>query len=236
MSSPDQLREVASLKDVVKDFPHQRVLHNVNFALPEKSTTLISGPSGSGKSTSVRMIASLEQPTSGEVQLFGKSTKNMRAKDLRKLISSEVSYVQQDPALDSGLTVYENLLLTAQELKFKRRERAEIRERVGELALTFGITHLLNREANRALSGGEKAKVALARSLVKRPALLILDEPTSAVDPKGTVEIFERLQTLQQKEDLTMLIISHDDEMAREIATQEVVIDSGRTVDMHYYR
>lgn len=227
--------EVASLTNVIKDFPHQRVLHDINFGIPEGSVTLISGPSGSGKSTSVRMIPDLEQPTEGEVHLFGESIRSMRSKDLRKIIGAKVSYVQQDPALESGLTVYENLILTAQELRPARRERPAIRKRANEMVEAFGIEKLANRNANRALSGGEKAKVALARALVKRPELLILDEPTSAVDPKGTVDIFNRLQTLNDEEGITMIIISHDDEMARTIATREVVIDSGRTVDIRQY-
>lgn len=227
--------EVASLKGVAKDFPHQRVLHNVSFDIPRGSTTLISGPSGSGKSTSIRMIADLERPTEGEVQLFGQSMRQMNPKVLRKVVAEKVSFVQQDPALDGGLSVYENLLLTTQALRSKRRERAQIRERVGEVALMFGIAHLLDRQADMTLSGGEKAKVALARSLVKRPELLILDEPTSAVDPRGTTEIYSRLHEVGQREDLTIIMVSHDDEAARQIATREVIIDSGIVTDTVSY-
>ena len=230
--------EVASLTNVIKDFPHQRVLHDSNFGIPEGSVTLICGPSGSGKSTSVRMIPDLEQPTEGEVHLFGESIRSMRSKDLRKIIGAKVSYVQQDPALESGLTVYENLILTAQELRPARRERPAIRKRANEMVEAFGIEKLANRNANRALSGGEKAKVALARALVKRPELLILDEPTSAVDPKGTVDIFNRLQTLNDEEGITMIIISHDDEMARTIEdvlarrTRALLLDARASVEM----
>lgn len=236
-SSPTNTSIAASLKNVVKDYPHQRVLHGVSLEVPQGKTLLVSGPSASGKSTSIRMLAGVETPSSGTVHLFGRSFSRMNEHDREAMVAQRVSYVQQRPSLKEGLTVFENIYLTADSLRrFSLRrnpKHRELMDRAGELALGFRISHLLERQADDTLSGGEKAKVMIARALVKSPDLLILDETTKSVDEQGTEEIYATLQQYQKSEGTTIVMVSHQLDLARSVSDHEVVIRAGRVETEH---
>lgn len=221
---------VASLKDVTKDFNHKRILHGISMDIYKNEMLLITGPSGSGKSTSIRILADLEEPTEGEAIMFGTNLQKTNTKKKRELIANRVSYGQQDPALDGGLSVFQNITLSARAIQTERT-RDEIRERAGQLAVRLGICHLLERRADKTLSGGERAKVAIGRALVKEPDILLLDEPTGSVDPRGKVDIFETLSEIRHEEDLTIVVVSHDVNEIRPYVDREVIINSGLIVN-----
>ena len=220
---------IASLENVKKDFLGQPVLHGIDLAVERGETMIITGQSGSGKSTCLRTFADLEHPSSGKVSLFGKSLDDLSAKEKARIIADKVSYAQQDPNLDTGLSVFLNLTLTTRSIRHDL-SRADIRNRASSIASFFGIRHLLDRAADKTLSGGERAKVAIGRALVKRPEIVFLDEPTGSVDPSGKVEIFEKLSQIKEEEGLTLVVVTHDLDQVRAFADREVVIESGKIV------
>lgn len=218
---------VARLQDVTMAVDGTQIVKGVSIDVNPGEMLLVSGPSGSGKSTCIRMLAHLETPTTGDVELFGKSLDRMSDKKTEKLIADKISIATQKPALSDNRTAWENLKGISESLG--RKSRTEIAERAGQIAVSMGVVHLLDRPA-RLLSGGEQCRVAIGRALVKEPQLLILDEPTHMVDPVGTEEIFDTLASIQRQEGFTTVVVSHDVEQARHYADREIVIASGLVV------
>lgn len=224
------MERIAELKDVTKNFGQQKVLFGISLEVHKGEMLLISGPSGSGKSTALRILADLEIPTEGSVKLFGKSLHELSTSQKRQLIADRISYGQQDPALDGGLTVFQNLILSTRAIKSKI-QKEDIWERAREISDYLDIDYLLERRADRTLSGGERAKIALGRSLVKRPEILLLDEPTGSVDPLGKHDIFEKLNLIKENEDLSIVVVSHDLNEIKPLSDREIIIDSGLIVN-----
>lgn len=175
------------------------------------------GPSGCGKTTTLRMVAGFESPTGGDIRIGGKSV--VRLKPSQR----NIGMVFQSYALFPNLTVEQNVAFG---LKVKGRPKPEIVSIVGEMLELVGLNHLAARYPFQ-LSGGQQQRVALARALAIRPAILLLDEPLSALDAKIRVSLRTEIRAIQQRLGITTIYVTHDQEEALSMSDRIVVMDQG---------
>jgi len=202
---------------VSRSFGDVRALDDVSLQIHENEFFALLGPSGCGKTTLLRVIAGFEQPDSGSVTLDGV--------DLLPIPPEKraVNLMFQSYALFPHMTVERNV---AYGLVCEKLPRAEITERVDEVLRTVGLTD--KRSAlPRELSGGQRQRVALARAIVKRPRLLLLDEPLSALDRKIRGEMQMELKRLQHEVGITFVVVTHDQDEAMSLADRVAVMDEG---------
>ena len=189
--------------------------------IADREFIVLVGPSGCGKSTTLRMIAGLEEITSGDLFIDGKRMNDVAPKD------RDIAMVFQNYALYPHMTVYENMAFS---LKLKKLPKAEIDKKVREAAEILDITALLDRKP-KALSGGQRQRVAIARALSLQPDAIIADEPTSALDVSVRAQILNLLMDLKKDLGLAMVFISHDIQTVRYISDRIIVMNGGRPVE-----
>jgi putative ABC transport system ATP-binding protein len=198
------------------------ILREVSFEIPAGQFAVIMGASGSGKSTLLGLLAGLDTVTSGTVTLDGVEISQMREDDLARLRGRKIGFVFQSYQLVPTLNAEENVLLPA-ELSGAGKES---RERAAELLQRVGL-------ANRAkhypvqLSGGEQQRVALARAFITRPPILMADEPTGNLDSKNGKHVLELLLQLNREEGTTLVLVTHDRQLA-DYADRVIVLADGR--------
>jgi cell division transport system ATP-binding protein len=216
------------LKQVSKSYvTHQRsvgVLDRVNLELKTGDFLYVLGGSGAGKSSLLRMIATEEDPTQGELFLFGYSLQRASPTTLRA-IRQALGYVPQDVRLIPDLSVSENVALSLT-LAGKRALTAQLRGQVDELLERLGLTPRRNQLAG-ILSGGEAQRVAVARALIRKPELLIADEPTGAQDRDFTWSLMD-LFLKANIGGATVLVATHDREIVRRVRKNCVVLHGGK--------
>ena len=176
------------------------------------------GPSGCGKSTTLRMVAGLELPTSGRIEIGGKDVTNLPPKD------RDIAMVFQNYALYPHMTVAENMAFA---LKLRGFRRAEIERRVNGAAETLGLKPYLKR-LPKALSGGQRQRVALGRAIVREPSVFLFDEPLSNLDAKMRVEMRAEIIRLHNRLGATMIYVTHDQTEAMTMGQRIVVMSEGR--------
>lgn len=179
-----------------------------DFHLPEGSQTAILGPSGSGKSTLLNLIAGILVPTCGTIQAGERAIHTMAATERRRFRLRHVGYLFQDFALLDYLDARENILLPFR-LYGEGHPNREDKQRALELMESVGILHLQRRPVTR-LSRGEQQRVALCRSLVTEPGLLLADEPTGNLDPVAKQDAIELLRRSARERGATLLVVTHD--------------------------
>ena len=206
------------VREVSKRFGEFSALENVSVQVETGSLTALLGPSGSGKSTLLRVIAGLEQPDSGTVQLDGEDVTG------RPPQRRGVGFVFQHYAAFRHMTVYENVAFG---LRVRRRSRDEIRERVDRLLELVQLDGLAKRYPAQ-LSGGQRQRMGLARALAVEPSVLLLDEPFGALDARVRKELRIWLRRLHDETHTTTLIVTHDQEEAMDVADQIVLMNHGR--------
>ena len=207
---------VLELRRVVKDFPGHRAVDDVSLTLERGGFYALLGPSGCGKTTTLRMIGGFEQPTAGEVFLNGAAVNGL------KPYQRDVSTVFQSYALFPHLTALGNV-------EFGLRERGVAGREARALAALELVMLAGKRDRLPAqLSGGESQRVALARSLVIEPQLLLLDEPLAALDPKLRKQMRGELKAIQRKTGITFLLVTHDQEEALSMSDKMAVMNEGR--------
>lgn len=204
-----------------KWFDHFHVLNDINLCINKGELVALLGPSGCGKTSLLRIIAGLEQPTSGTI-LFEKE--DISKKDIR---SRQVGYVFQNYALFPHMTILDNVAFG---LRIKpRKERLSSKEIIDKAHFLLNrvqLEHLANRYPHE-LSGGQRQRIALARTLAINPNILLLDEPFSALDTKVKRELHRWLIEFHHEIQLTTLFVTHDQEEAMEIADRVVVMNKG---------
>ncbi len=210
------MQPVLELRRIVKDFPGHRAVDNVSLTLAPGGFYSLLGPSGCGKTTTLRMIGGFDQPSAGEVLLDGSVVNEL--KPWRR----DVSTVFQSYALFPHLTALGNV-------EFGLRERGTPDRRDRALR-ALELVQLADKGDRRPaqLSGGEKQRVALARSLVLEPRLLLLDEPLAALDPSLRKQMRAELKAMQRKTGITFLFVTHDQEEALSMSDQVAVMNRGR--------
>ncbi|MFC6236493.1 ABC transporter ATP-binding protein [Longivirga aurantiaca] len=209
---------LVSIRGVSRAFGDVVALDDVSLDIQENEFFALLGPSGCGKTTLLRVIAGFEQPDSGAVLLSGD--------DLLGLPPHRrpVNLMFQSYALFPHMSVEKNI---AYGLEREGLPKEEIRTRVAEVLTTVGLSDLARRRPNQ-LSGGQRQRVALARAIVKRPRLLLLDEPLSALDRKVRAEMQLELKRLQHEVGITFVVVTHDQEEAMSMADRIAVMGSGR--------
>ena len=195
----------------------QPVVAEVSLTVEEGELLTLLGPSGCGKTTLLRMIAGLEQPTAGTVQLFSRDITSMPAG------RRGMGVVFQSYALFPNLTVAEN---TAYGL-FRDRDAKRRAQRVEEMLATVGLTEFARRYPG-SLSGGQQQRVALARALAPSPKVLLLDEPFSALDARVRLRLRTDLRALQRKLGITTVLVTHDQDEALTLSDRVAVMQDGR--------
>jgi sulfate/thiosulfate transport system ATP-binding protein len=201
-----------------KNFGDFVALDNVNLEVPRGGLTALLGPSGGGKSTLLRIIAGLEFPDSGEIEIEGKAATWLAPQ------KRSVGFVFQHYAAFKHLSVYRNVAFG---LEIRKRPKAEIRKRVTELLELVHLENFADRLPSQ-LSGGQRQRMALARALAVQPEVLLLDEPFGALDAQVRKELRDWLRKLHDEVNVTTIFVTHDQEEALEVADEIVVINDGR--------
>ncbi len=210
------------VNNISKKFGNQVVFKNISFEVKEKERLLIIGPSGGGKTTLLRCLNKFETPTSGNIYL-----NNKNYKDLDDIyIRTKVGMVFQNYNLFPHLTAKENVTLAPRLLK--KGTKDDISEKANNL---LEIVHILDKanEYPKTLSGGEKQRVAIARTLAINPDILLFDEPTSALDPEVVKDFIELLKELSKKK--TIIVVSHEMSLIESFATKVLFLGDGKVVE-----
>ncbi|MFB2582223.1 ABC transporter ATP-binding protein [Herbiconiux sp. P15] len=211
------LEPLLQIRGVSHSYGSVRALDGIDLTIADNEFFALLGPSGCGKTTLLRSIAGFEQPEQGEVLLDGA--------DLTRLPAHKrpVNMMFQSYALFPHLSVEKNV---AYGLESEGLPKAEIRKRVGETIETVGLATFAKRRPAQ-LSGGQRQRVALARAIVKRPRLLLLDEPLSALDRKVRADMQLELKRLQHEVGMTFVVVTHDQEEAMSMADRVAVLNAG---------
>ena len=206
------------LKNIVKKYPNGFVaVKNFNLDIADKEFIIFVGPSGCGKSTTLRMIAGLEDISSGELWIGDKLCNTVDPKN------RDIAMVFQNYALYPHMTVYDNMAFA---LKLRKTPKAEIDKKVREAAKILDIEHLLDRKP-KALSGGQRQRVAMGRAIVRSPKVFLMDEPLSNLDAKLRVQMRSEISKLHQRLQTTFIYVTHDQTEAMTLGTRIVVLKDG---------
>jgi inositol-phosphate transport system ATP-binding protein len=206
------------LKNVGKQWTGATAVERIDLAIEDGAFIAVLGPSGCGKTTTLLMLAGIYSPTSGEIAFDGARINDVEARD------RNVGIVFQSYALYPNMTVLENIMFP---LRFKKIQRPEGEARAREIATLVRIDALLDRRPSQ-LSGGQQQRVALARALVKRPHLLLLDEPLSNLDASLRLTMRTEIRRIQRELGVTTILVTHDQIEATTMADRIVVMNGGR--------
>lgn len=207
-----------ALRGIVRDYGTLRVIHGIDLDVAEGEFVVFVGPSGCGKSTLLRMIAGLDKPTGGDVEIDGE-----RVND-RSAAERGLAMVFQSYALYPHMTVRQNLAFG---LENQRMPRAEIDRRIAAAARMLQIEHLLARKPGQ-LSGGQRQRVAIGRTVTREPGIFLFDEPLSNLDAELRVQMRVELSQLHKRLKATMIYVTHDQTEAMTMADRIVVLRAGR--------
>ncbi|MFY7926279.1 MAG: ABC transporter ATP-binding protein, partial [Aquidulcibacter sp.] len=205
------------IKQVVKDFGPTKVLRGVDVKIEDGAFCVLVGPSGCGKSTLLRLIAGLEEISSGDILIGDRVVNNVPPKD------RDIAMVFQNYALYPHMTVAQNMGFS---LKLAGQSKAEIASRVKEAAQILGLDALLERYP-RQLSGGQRQRVAMGRAIVRNPQVFLFDEPLSNLDAKLRVQMRAEIKELHLRLKTTAIYVTHDQIEAMTMADQIVVMHDG---------
>jgi multiple sugar transport system ATP-binding protein len=206
-----------SMKEIRKSYGSTAVIHGINVEILDGEFVTLVGPSGCGKSTLLRMIAGLEEISSGEIRIGDRVVNDVPPKE------RDIAMVFQNYALYPHMTVADNMAFS---LKLKRAPKAEIAARVDKAAGILGLRALLDRYP-RQLSGGQRQRVAMGRAIVRDPQVFLFDEPLSNLDAKLRVAMRAEIKDLHQRLETTTIYVTHDQIEAMTMADKIVVLHDG---------
>ena len=207
-----------SLKNISKVYPNGFVaVKDFNLEIEDKEFIIFVGPSGCGKSTTLRMIAGLEEISSGELFIGDKLVNDVEPKD------RDIAMVFQNYALYPHMSVYDNMAFG---LKLRKTPKDQIDRQVHEAARILDLEHLLDRKP-KALSGGQRQRVAMGRAIVRNPKVFLMDEPLSNLDAKLRVQMRVEISKLHQRLETTIIYVTHDQTEAMTLGTRIVVMKDG---------
>ncbi|MCC5671008.1 ABC transporter ATP-binding protein [Kocuria rhizophila] len=236
MAVDDAAAPALSVRDVSLEYPDGtandgtprtvRALDHVSLELQRGDMTALIGPSGSGKSSLLAVAAALIKPTSGTVMVAGQSLTELPEKDLARIRRGHTGMVFQQPNLLAALTSHEQLVLAAHVAGARGKELKEAKTRADELLQKVGLVDCGDRRPHQ-LSGGQRQRVNIARALMNDPQLLLVDEPTAALDQERSRSIMELLAELTHQFGLASLVVTHDTEFVP-LADRCVTMEDGR--------
>ncbi|MGG1330208.1 ABC transporter ATP-binding protein [Bacillus tropicus] len=181
-------------------------LKGIDLQIQEGEFVGIMGPSGSSKTTLLNVLSTIDQATSGEILISGKDIVKMNDDTLALFRRNNLGFIFQDYNLLDTLTVKENIALP---LALSKVKATEIDQRVLEIARKFGIDHILHQFPYQ-ISGGQKQRCAASRAIITNPSMIFADEPTGALDSKAATDLLESIQTLNEQDSATILLVTHD--------------------------
>ena len=223
---------VLKIQNLFKSFGDNHVLIDFNLELKKGESVVVLGKSGSGKSVMIKCVVGLLLPDKGSVIMFGKNIPELGDEELDR-IRAKVGFLFQGNALYDSMTVRENL-----EFPMRRTwiqfSQEEVNKRVVETLEDVGLSHTIDMMPAE-LSGGMRKRIALARTLILRPEIILYDEPTTGLDPITGKEIIELMNEIQQKYNTSSLIISHDMKCVQTASDRVVVLIEGRCYAMGTY-
>lgn len=207
-----------SLKNLSKSYDKNKIIiNNINLEIADKEFIVLVGASGCGKSTILRMIAGLEEITSGTISIGDKVVNNVPPKD------RDIAFVFQSYALYPHMSVYDNIAFG---LKMRKVDKKIIDQKVREVAKVLDLDNLLDRKPKQ-LSGGQRQRVALGRAMVRNPKVFLMDEPLSNLDAKLRVQMRSEIKKLHKNLDTTFIYVTHDQTEALTMGDRIVVLDKG---------
>ena len=210
--------KIIDIQNLVKQFDGFTAVNDISFSVDRGEFFGLLGPNGAGKTTTIRMLYGFSPPTRGKLRIFSMDIRT----DFRK-IKSRIGVCQQENTLDPDLSVEQNLHVFAGYFSIPKKEATE---RTEELLDFFALSHKKDAKVIE-LSGGMARRLILARSLINRPELLILDEPTTGLDPQSRHQVWEKLEDLK-KAGLTVVITTHNMEEASHLCDRLVIVDHGK--------
>ena len=210
---------IVSLRDIVVEFDGQRILDGLNLDIHDKEFVTLLGPSGCGKTTTLRLIAGFLEPNAGQVLLKGQDITGVPP------YKRPVNTVFQKYALFPHLNVFENVAFG---LRLKKMDEETIRRKVRDMLEVVGLKGFERRSISQ-MSGGQQQRVAIARALVSKPSIVLADEPTGNLDSKTSADVLGLLKTTSQKFHQTIVMITHNNEIAQ-LADRIIRIEDGKIV------
>lgn len=226
------LEPIVKYRNVTKSFGDVHVLKGIDLDIYPGEKIAVIGPSGSGKTTIIRMLMTLEEPSSGDIIVAGdnlwKMEKNgamvpANEKHLRE-VRGDIGMVFQHFNLFPHMTILENCMSAP--IHVKKENKEEVRERSIRMLERVGLGDKINFYPSQ-LSGGQKQRVAMARALVMRPKIMLFDEVTSALDPELVGEVLEVIRDIAKNDDMAMVLVTHEMDFALDIADKVLFLDQG---------
>lgn len=216
---------IISIKDVYKAFGDLKVLNGVNLDVYSGENVVVLGRSGTGKSVLIKIIVGLLQQDKGTVNVLGKEVSQLQEKELNDL-RRKIGFSFQNSALYDSMTVRENL-----EFPLVRNvaglSKADIKEQVESVLESVGLSQTLNQVPSQ-LSGGQRKRIGIARTLILKPEIMLYDEPTAGLDPITCIEINELINEVKEKYKTTSIIITHDLTCARQTGDRVAMLLDGK--------
>lgn len=207
MESSNDRERIIHIKDLYKSFGDNHVLQGINLDVFNEENVVVLGRSGTGKSVLIKMICGLLTQDSGVLQVLGKDVKSISHKELQKL-RLEIGFSFQHSALYDSMTVRENLAFPLVRHK-KQLSRAEVTREIESVLDDVGLLQTIDQMPSE-LSGGQRKRIGIARTLILRPRIMLYDEPTSGLDPTTCIDINELINHVKLKFHTTSIIITHD--------------------------
>ena len=217
-------KPVIVIRNLSKSFGNNHVLKNFNLELNRGENLIVLGKSGSGKSVLIKCIIGLIKPDEGSISVFGKEVTNLNHEELDKM-RVQVGFLFQSNALYDSMTIRENLEFPLRR-HGKEKTREEINALVTDALSNVGLAHTIDMMPSE-LSGGMRKRIALARTIILKPEIILYDEPTTGLDPITGREISELMVDLQKKYNTSSLIISHDVNCVKITSNRVVLLIDG---------
>ncbi|MGN6248069.1 MAG: ABC transporter ATP-binding protein [Ginsengibacter sp.] len=218
---------VISIKDLYKAFGDNEVLRGVNLEVHNKENVVVLGRSGTGKSVLIKIICGLLRPDSGEVNVLGKEVELLKEKELQEL-RLEIGFSFQNSALYDSMTVRENLAFPLVR-HAKHLSKKETQEQIERVLDEVGLSQTINQMPSE-LSGGQRKRIGIARTLILRPKIMLYDEPTSGLDPITSIEINNLINQVKHNFDTTSIIITHDLTCAKTTGDKVAMLYDGKFI------
>lgn len=217
--------KVISISGLYKSFDDLQVLNGIDFNLYKGENVAVLGKSGSGKSVLIKIIVGLLKPDRGEVLVLGKHVDQLTGKELDAM-RIRIGFSFQNSALYDSMNVYQNLAFPLT-MNVKNRTKAEVDHAVNEVLDAVGLANK-SKQMPSDLSGGQRKRIGIARTLILKPEIMLYDEPTSGLDPITSAEIIELINEVQQKYNTSSVIITHDLTCAKNTGNRIAMLHKGK--------
>ena len=213
-------------KNIHKSFDALEVLKGVDIEIAKGEIVSIVGPSGAGKTTLLQILGTLDRPDSGDVEVNGVNFSKLSEKELAAFRNKHIGFIFQFHQLLPEFTALENVMIPA---LIARRDTKSVTARAKELIGYLGLSERMEHKPSE-LSGGEKQRVAVARALINSPSVILADEPSGSLDSKNRDELHKLLFDVRDKFGLTLVIVTHDKELAA-LSDSEIEMEDGRKIE-----